>query len=191
MIRAFSFPSSPERGRLRGWLEGTLAGLCELHLLRERQERRVRQALRLAAESPSKAGDGEAGLGCPLLLASPRVNLSVLPVLQDALPGLMWELEQQLGLLRLCPEKPSGEATETDSWPSSGFYEGPQSAIASDSPASCFGDSSFSFPSASGSYSRIGRPESVFGYASERPKSVGEWSWGGVALDPGSATPWS
>uniref|UniRef100_A0A8D2LHL2 Dishevelled binding antagonist of beta catenin 3 n=1 Tax=Varanus komodoensis TaxID=61221 RepID=A0A8D2LHL2_VARKO len=174
MIRAFSFPSSPERGRLRGWLEGTLAGLCELHLLRERQERRVRQALRLAAESPSKAGDGEAGLGCPLLLASPRVNLSVLPVLQDALPGLMWELEQQLGLLRLCPEKPSGEATETDSWPSSGFYEGPQSAIASDSPASCFGDSSFSFPSASGSYSRIGRPESVFGYASERPKSVGD-----------------
>ncbi|XP_044291365.1 dapper homolog 3 [Varanus komodoensis] len=164
MIRAFSFPSSPERGRLRGWLEGTLAGLCELHLLRERQERRVRQALRLAAESPSKAGDGEAGGGGE---AAPEDQL-------DALPGLMWELEQQLGLLRLCPEKPSGEATETDSWPSSGFYEGPQSAIASDSPASCFGDSSFSFPSASGSYSRIGRPESVFGYASERPKSVGD-----------------
>lgn len=61
MIRAFSFPVSPERSRLRGWLEGTLAGLCELHLLRERQERRVRQALRIAAESPSKQSDGEAG----------------------------------------------------------------------------------------------------------------------------------
>lgn len=48
MIRAFSFPVSPERGRLRGWLEGSLAGLCELHWLRERQEYRVRQALRLA-----------------------------------------------------------------------------------------------------------------------------------------------
>ncbi|XP_015275162.1 PREDICTED: dapper homolog 3, partial [Gekko japonicus] len=85
----------------------------------------------------------------------------------DALPGLMWELEQQLGLLRLYPEKTGGEATETDSWPSSGFYEGPLSAVASDSPASGFGDSSSSFPSASGSYSRIG-------YASERPKSVGD-----------------
>lgn len=48
MIRAFSFPVSPERGRLRGWLEGSLAGLCELHWLRERQEYRVQQALRLA-----------------------------------------------------------------------------------------------------------------------------------------------
>eukprot|EP00069_Balaena_mysticetus_P009895 bmy_06588T0 len=45
---AFSFPVSPERGRLRGWLEGSLAGLCELHWLRERQEYRVQQALRLA-----------------------------------------------------------------------------------------------------------------------------------------------
>ncbi|XP_007941236.1 dapper homolog 3 [Orycteropus afer afer] len=48
MIGAFSFPVSPERGRLRGWLEGSLAGLCELHWLRERQEYRVQQALRLA-----------------------------------------------------------------------------------------------------------------------------------------------
>lgn len=67
MIRAFSFPAvSPERSRrLRGWLEGTLAGLCELHLLRERQERRVKQALRLAAsESPARqAAAGEAGGG--------------------------------------------------------------------------------------------------------------------------------
>ncbi|XP_028597978.2 dapper homolog 3 isoform X1 [Podarcis muralis] len=163
MIRAFSFPASPERSRLRGWLEGTLAGLCELHLLRERQERRVRQALRLAAESPSKQGDGEAGGGD----AAPEDQL-------DALPGLMWELEQQLGLLRLYPEKTCGEAGETDSWPSSGFYEGAQSAVASDSPASGFGDSSSGFPSASGSYSRIGRPESRLGYANERPKSVGD-----------------
>uniref|UniRef100_A0A8C5SPF2 Uncharacterized protein n=1 Tax=Laticauda laticaudata TaxID=8630 RepID=A0A8C5SPF2_LATLA len=57
MIRAFSFPASPERSRLRAWLEGTLAGLCELHLLRERQERRVRQALRIAAEPAGAAAD--------------------------------------------------------------------------------------------------------------------------------------
>ncbi|XP_053122722.1 dapper homolog 3 [Hemicordylus capensis] len=167
MIRAFSFPVSPERSRLRGWLEGTLAGLCELHLLRERQERRVRQALRIAAEeeSPSKPGEGEpaGGGGEP----APEDQL-------DALPGLMWELEQQLGLLRMHPEKSCGETAETESWPSSGFYEGQLSAVASDSPASGFGDSSSSFPSASGSYSRIGRVESRLGYASERPKSVGD-----------------
>lgn len=64
MIRAFSFPASPERSRLRAWLEGTLAGLCELHLLRERQERRVRQALRIAAEpSVPKPGSSEPGGG--------------------------------------------------------------------------------------------------------------------------------
>ncbi|KAM6427945.1 dapper homolog 3 [Liasis olivaceus] len=164
MIRAFSFPASPERGRLRAWLEGTLAGLCELHLLRERQERRVRQALRIAAESSGKQGTGEAGGGGE---PAPEEQL-------DALPGSMWEMEQQLGLLRLYPEKTCGEAVETDSWPSSGFHEGPQSAVASDSPASGFEDSSSSFPSASGSYSRISHPESRPGYSNERPKSVGD-----------------
>ncbi|XP_042297123.1 dapper homolog 3 [Sceloporus undulatus] len=157
MQRALSFPVSPERNRLRGWLEGTVAGLCELHLLRERQERRVRQALRMSPGQGRKEGAEE----------TPEDPL-------DVLPGLMWELEQQLGLLRLHPEKSSGEAAETDSWPSSGFYEGAQSAVVSDSPASGFGDSSSSFPSASGSYSRIGRPESRLGFASERPKSVGD-----------------
>uniref|UniRef100_A0A8C8RB11 Uncharacterized protein n=1 Tax=Pelusios castaneus TaxID=367368 RepID=A0A8C8RB11_9SAUR len=62
MIRAFSFPVSPERGRLRGWLEGSLAGLCELHLLRELQERRVRQALRLGTDPGEQAaGETEPG----------------------------------------------------------------------------------------------------------------------------------
>ncbi|XP_075771252.1 LOW QUALITY PROTEIN: dapper homolog 3 [Pelodiscus sinensis] len=164
MIRAFSFPVSPERGRLRGWLEGSLAGLCELHLLRERQARRVRQALRLGTEPAElAAGETEPGsAGEP----DPEEQL-------DALPGLMWELEQQVGGLRLYPEKACGEAAETDSWPSSGFYEGASSAVASDSPASGFGDSS-GFPSASGSCSRIGQAECRGSYASERPKSMGE-----------------
>uniref|UniRef100_A0A8C4W4U1 Dishevelled binding antagonist of beta catenin 3 n=1 Tax=Gopherus evgoodei TaxID=1825980 RepID=A0A8C4W4U1_9SAUR len=113
MIRAFSFPVSPERGRLRGWLEGSLAGLCELHLLRERQERRVRQALRLGTE-PAEPAAGEPDINA-LLTSHPS-----LVSFQDALPGLMWELEQQVGGLRLYPEKACGEAAETDSWPSSG-----------------------------------------------------------------------
>lgn len=62
MLRPFSFAASPERSRLRGWLEGTVAGLCELQLLRERQERRVRHALRLLAhDSPAGQGDDAAG----------------------------------------------------------------------------------------------------------------------------------
>uniref|UniRef100_A0A674JYH9 Dishevelled binding antagonist of beta catenin 3 n=1 Tax=Terrapene triunguis TaxID=2587831 RepID=A0A674JYH9_9SAUR len=81
---------------------------------------------------------------------------------QDALPGLMWELEQQVGGLRL------SQLTSL-----AGFYEGASSAVASDSPASGFGDSS-GFPSVSGSCSRIGQAESRGSYASERPKSVGD-----------------
>nr|XP_032653852.1 dapper homolog 3 [Chelonoidis abingdonii] len=193
MIRAFSFPVSPERGRLRGWLEGSLAGLCELHLLRERQERRVRQALRLGTDIVSVFSPGLATPGCLGLHDAPsgmrsggrrrspafqmelgRVGvLAVVVGKHDALPGLMWELEQQVGGLRLYPEKACGEAAETDSWPSSGFYEGASSAMASDSPVSGFGDSS-GFPSVSGSCSRIGQAESRGSYASERPKSVGE-----------------
>ncbi|XP_029140892.1 dapper homolog 3 [Protobothrops mucrosquamatus] len=176
MIRAFSFPASPERSRLRAWLEGTLAGLCELHLLRERQERRVRQALRIAAEpSAAKPGSCEAGGGGE---PSPEEQL-------DALPELMWEMEQQLGLLRLYGnEKTCGEAVETDSWPSSGFYEGQQSAVASDSPASGFEDSSSSIPSASGSYSRISHLESRLGYSNERPKSRAEEAAASVDQSP-------
>uniref|UniRef100_A0A8C3T540 Dishevelled binding antagonist of beta catenin 3 n=1 Tax=Chelydra serpentina TaxID=8475 RepID=A0A8C3T540_CHESE len=163
MIRAFSFPVSPERGRLRGWLEGSLAGLCELHLLRERQERRVRQALRLGTE-PAEPAAGEPDINASL---TSRPSLFSF---QDALPGLMWELEQQVGGLRLS-RLPS----------LAGFYEGASSAMASDSPASGFGDSS-GFPSVSGSCSRIGQAESRGSYANERPKSRAGW---GRGLGPG------
>ncbi|XP_058051647.1 dapper homolog 3 [Ahaetulla prasina] len=171
MIRAFSFPASPERSRLRAWLEGTLAGLCELHLLRDRQERRVRQALRIAAEPSAAAKPGSGSNSEPGAAGDPSPEEQQL----DALPELMWEMEEQLGLLRLYGnEKTCGEAVETDSWPSSGFHEGQQSAVASDSPASGFEDSSSSIPSASGSYSRISHLESRLGYSNERPKSVGD-----------------
>ena len=42
---------------------------------------------------------------------------------------MMWELEQQLGLLRLYPEKTCGEVAETDSWPSSGKQKGTKLGI--------------------------------------------------------------
>ncbi|XP_021101590.1 dapper homolog 3 isoform X4 [Heterocephalus glaber] len=102
MIRAFSFPVSPERGRLRGWLEGSLAGLCELHWLRERQEYRVQQALRLGqpgmggaeAEDEEDADEDEDA-------AAARRAAAALEEQLEALPGLIWDLGQQLGDLSL------------------------------------------------------------------------------------------
>uniref|UniRef100_A0A8C8Z1Y8 Dishevelled binding antagonist of beta catenin 3 n=1 Tax=Prolemur simus TaxID=1328070 RepID=A0A8C8Z1Y8_PROSS len=159
MIRAFSFPVSPERGRLRGWLEGSLAGLCELHWLRERQEYRVQQALRLAqpgmggaeAEDEEDADEDEDA-------AAARRAAAALEEQLEALPGLIWDLGQQLGDLS--------------------FYEDPSSTGGPDSPPSTFcGDSGFS---GSGSYGRLGPSEPRGIYASERPKSLGKVGGGGA-----------
>ncbi|XP_060042092.1 dapper homolog 3 isoform X1 [Erinaceus europaeus] len=166
MIRAFSFPVSPERGRLRGWLEGSLAGLCELHWLRERQEYRVQQALRLAqpgmggaeAEDEEDADEDEDA-------AAARRAAAALEEQLEALPGLIWDLGQQLGDLSL-----ESGGLEQESGRSSGFYEDPSSTGGPDSPPSTFcGDSAFS---GSGSYGRLGPSEPRGIYASERPKSL-------------------
>ncbi|XP_049643215.1 LOW QUALITY PROTEIN: dapper homolog 3 [Suncus etruscus] len=168
MIRAFSFPVSPERGRLRGWLEGSLAGLCELHWLRERQEYRVQQALRLAqpglggaeAEDDEDADEDEDA-------AAARRAAAALEEQLEALPGLIWGLEQQLGDLSL-----ESGGLEQESGRSSGFYEDPSSTAGPDSPPSTFcGDSGFS---GSSSYGRLGPCEPRGIYASERPKSLGD-----------------
>ncbi|XP_004694022.1 PREDICTED: dapper homolog 3 [Condylura cristata] len=170
MIRAFSFPVSPERGRLRGWLEGSLAGLCELHWLRERQEYRVQQALRLAqpgmggaeAEDEEDAEEDEDA-------AAARRAAAALEEQLEALPGLIWDLGQQLGDLSL-----ESGGLEQESGRSSGFYEDPSSTGGPDSPPSTFcGDSGFS---GSGSYGRLGPSEPRGIYASERPKSLGDAS---------------
>ncbi|XP_012373051.1 dapper homolog 3 [Octodon degus] len=170
MIRAFSFPVSPERGRLRGWLEGSLAGLCELHWLRERQEYRVQQALRLAqpgmggaeAEDEEDAEEDEDA-------AAARRAAAALEEQLEALPGLIWDLGQQLGDLSL-----ESGGLDQESGRSSGFYEDPSSTGGPDSPPSTFcGDSGFS---GSGSYGRLGPSEPRGIYASERPKSLGDAS---------------
>ncbi|XP_011818535.1 PREDICTED: dapper homolog 3 [Colobus angolensis palliatus] len=170
MIRAFSFPVSPERGRLRGWLEGSLAGLCELHWLRERQEYRVQQALRLAqpgmggaeAEDEEDADEDEDA-------AAARRAAAALEEQLEALPGLVWDLGQQLGDLSL-----ESGGLEQESGRSSGFYEDPSSTGGPESPPSTFcGDSGFS---GSSSYGRLGPSEPRGIYASERPKSLGDAS---------------
>ncbi|XP_040190408.1 dapper homolog 3 [Rana temporaria] len=106
---------SIDRGRLRQLLRGSVAGLCELRLLRERQEVRVRRALRGGED----------------------------------LDRQLWELERQLGELRL--------RAETDS----------QSAdLDANNPESC--DVFLDRPP------RTGQTEARMHYASERPKSAGD-----------------
>ncbi|XP_071981558.1 dapper homolog 3-like isoform X4 [Engystomops pustulosus] len=104
---------SVDRGRLRQLLRGSVAGLCELKLLRERQEVRVRRALRGGED----------------------------------LERQLWELERQLGELRLRAESDQENAE----------YE-------ADGPESCdvFLDRA----------PRGGQAEARMHYASERPKSA-------------------
>uniref|UniRef100_A0A8D0Q789 Uncharacterized protein n=1 Tax=Sus scrofa TaxID=9823 RepID=A0A8D0Q789_PIG len=91
------------------------------------------------------------------------------PCPQEALPGLIWDLGQQLGDLSL-----ESGGLEQESGRSSGFYEDPSSTGGPDSPPSTFcGDSGFS---GSGSYGRLGPSEPRGIYASERPKSLGDAS---------------
>ncbi|XP_056394574.1 dapper homolog 3 isoform X2 [Hyla sarda] len=106
---------SVDRGRLRQLLRGSVAGLCELKLLRERQEVRVRRALRGGED----------------------------------LDRQLWELERQLGELRLRAENDQESAE----------YE-------ADGPESCdvFLDRA----------PRVGQAEARMHYASERPKSAGD-----------------
>ncbi|XP_072285977.1 guanine nucleotide-binding protein G(I)/G(S)/G(O) subunit gamma-8 isoform X2 [Pyxicephalus adspersus] len=105
---------SIDRGRLRQLLRGSVAGLCELRLLRERQEVRVRRALRGGED----------------------------------LDRQLWELERQLGELRL--------RAETDS----------QSELDANKSESC--DVFTDRPP------RAGQTEARMHYANERPKSAGD-----------------
>ncbi|XP_073498221.1 guanine nucleotide-binding protein G(I)/G(S)/G(O) subunit gamma-8 isoform X2 [Phyllobates terribilis] len=104
---------SVDRGRLRQLLRGSVAGLCELKLLRERQEVRVRRALRGGED----------------------------------LDRQLWELERQLGELRLRAENDQENAEyEADGLESSDVFldRAP----------------------------RVGQAEARMHYASERPKSA-------------------
>ncbi|XP_036127866.1 dapper homolog 1 isoform X2 [Molossus molossus] len=124
-----------ERQRTRERQEATLAGLAELEYLRQRQELLVRGALRGAggagAAAP-RAGElpGEAAqrsrleekfLEENILLL--RKQLNCLRRRDAGLLNQLQELDKQISDLRLDVEKTSEEHLETDSRPSSGFYE--------------------------------------------------------------------
>ncbi|XP_022381388.1 dapper homolog 1 isoform X2 [Enhydra lutris kenyoni] len=124
-----------ERQRTRERQEATLAGLAELEYLRQRQELLVRGALRgaggsgvaapRAAELPAEAAQRsrleEKFLEENILLL--RKQLNCLRRRDAGLLNQLQELDKQISDLRLDVEKTSEEHLETDSRPSSGFYE--------------------------------------------------------------------
>ncbi|XP_064008399.1 dapper homolog 1 isoform X2 [Pogoniulus pusillus] len=126
-----------ERQRTRERLEATLAGLGELEYLRQRQELLVKSLLlqRPVGGVPgAQGGRGEPpGEGPPprsleekfleeniLLL---RRQLNCLRRRDAGLLNQLQELDKQISDLRLDVEKTADEHLETDSRPSSGFYE--------------------------------------------------------------------
>ncbi|KAJ8412600.1 hypothetical protein AAFF_G00129360 [Aldrovandia affinis] len=168
---AFSFPMTAERSRNKERLEASLAGLCELELLKQRQECLVLNALSLADTTPGHGswGDLQPPRSAPPAPTRAQDDLTLrrqLNSLQCTSWSLMAALEQQVGELRVeaepvCTEPPGDVG---DSRPSSGFYElseGQSPAGLSDS--SVFGELS------------PGCVRAVrAAYASERPKSVGD-----------------
>ncbi|KAJ8266625.1 hypothetical protein GJAV_G00132680 [Gymnothorax javanicus] len=171
MFRALSFPMTAERSRNKERLEASLAGLRELELLKQKQEFLVLRALSLgdATQGHAPWGDLQPPRSAPPALNRAQDDLTLrrqLNSLQCASWGLMAELEQQVGELRVEAEPLSAELPGDmgDSRPSSGFYElseVPSSAGLSDS--SIFGELS------PGPVQAVRAP-----YAGDRPKSVGD-----------------
>nr|XP_006627700.1 PREDICTED: dapper homolog 3 [Lepisosteus oculatus] len=176
MFRAFSFPMSLERSRNKDRLEASLAGLCELELLKQRQEYLVLSALQIGDHSPGQRWAGGAPAAHPPAPVSRAQGDLTLRRQLNSLKGTPWalmaSLEQQVGELRVDAETAYAEPPSDvgDSRPSSGFYElseGPSPVGLSDS--SVFREFQPSYSSRAG-----GPSDARVSYASERPKSVGD-----------------
>ncbi|XP_028325387.1 dapper homolog 2 [Gouania willdenowi] len=122
-----------DRGRVGERLQAALAGLQELHLLRDRQGDMVSWALRADREEPvtsvrSWGPAGPHGLGSEELrleatLTALKQQLSRLRKQDVGLKTHLHQLDQQISELKLDVNKASTEQLESDSRPSSGFYE--------------------------------------------------------------------
>ncbi|XP_068108117.1 dapper homolog 1 [Hyperolius riggenbachi] len=118
-----------ERQRTRERLEATLAGLGELAYLRHRQETLVKAALSpgvLACGDPAGKGDNPRSLEERFLEENILLLKKQLNCLRKRDAGLLsqlHELDKQINDLKLDVEKTTEERLETDSRPSSGFYE--------------------------------------------------------------------
>ncbi|KAM6181748.1 dapper homolog 2 [Erethizon dorsatum] len=115
-------PAGWDRRRGGARLRAALAGLHELQGLRATQERRVRGALALQSQ-PGPAGPrgGEGRLEATL--AALREQLSRLRRQDAGLKTHLDQLDLQISELQLGMCRASGEGPDSDSRPSSGFYE--------------------------------------------------------------------
>ncbi|XP_038137343.1 dapper homolog 2 [Cyprinodon tularosa] len=126
-LGALGAPAGLDRGRVRERLQAALAGLQELRLLRDRHRDMVSWALQLDREEPVSAPHAD-----PVEAEEQRLE-ETLTALKQQLSRLrkqdvglkthLQQLDQQISELRLDVSKASADQLETDSRPSSGFYE--------------------------------------------------------------------
>ncbi|KAL4641308.1 hypothetical protein GN956_G11935 [Arapaima gigas] len=116
-----SSPAGLDRARVGERLHAALAGLRELHVLREKQADMVRWALRLEAPRAGAVGEQERRLEETLGVL--REQLSRLRRQDVGLNSHLQQLDQQISELKLNVCKASAEQLESDSRPSSGFYD--------------------------------------------------------------------
>ncbi|KAK7901823.1 hypothetical protein WMY93_018592 [Mugilogobius chulae] len=125
-------PAVVDRTRVGERLHAALAGLQELHLLRDRQSDMVSWALRAdreepvtsvhhSPEDPRLMGSEEQRLEATLTAL--KQQLSRLRKQDVGLKTHLQQLDQQINELKLDVNKASTDQQETDSRPSSGFYE--------------------------------------------------------------------
>ncbi|XP_026871926.2 dapper 1 isoform X1 [Electrophorus electricus] len=122
MHRAFYFPIATERSRYKERLEASLAGLCELEMLKQRHECLVRSALTLGDTVSGRAAWGV--LRPPHAFADSPNRTQYISGLGGQ-QGLMADLQQQVGELRVdtessCVKHPNDAGY---SGPNSGFHE--------------------------------------------------------------------
>ncbi|XP_016812154.2 dapper homolog 2 isoform X1 [Pan troglodytes] len=121
-------PAGWDRRRLGARLRAAFAGLQELQGLRATQQERVRGALALQTPPAPAAPCGPHGLHGPeqqleAALAALQEQLSRLRQQDIGLKTHLDQLDLQISKLQLDVGTASGEALDSDSRPSSGFYE--------------------------------------------------------------------
>eukprot|EP00066_Takifugu_rubripes_P002086 XP_003963752.2 PREDICTED: dapper homolog 2-like [Takifugu rubripes] len=120
-----------DRSRVGERLQAALAGLQELHLLKDRQSDMVSWALRVDREEP--VSSVQAGTEDPNMRVKEQRLGATLTALKQQLSRLrkqdvglkthLQQLDQQINELKLDVNKVSTDQMESDSRPSSGFYE--------------------------------------------------------------------
>ncbi|MGH0124313.1 UNVERIFIED_CONTAM: hypothetical protein FKN15_066030 [Acipenser sinensis] len=120
-----------DRCRVGERLQAALAGLQELHLLKVKQAHLVQETLQMDQERSSLSSQREGGMldsyseeqRLEATLASLKEQLSRLRRQDVGLKSHLQQLDHQISELKLDVSKASTEHLESDSRPSSGFYD--------------------------------------------------------------------